>query len=447
MFGRPGQALLLGLILLAHLGLGWGVLWMQAHDILSAASQNEPSGSIVATVILPQPNVPLPVPPTAVLKPPVAEKPAAQSPPKKASPPKADTAKPVVPPPSEAPQVIAAPPPAQTPGSSAGDEKGSDTTSYVGTGQTGGSAGAGQGKVEPETASGVNTGGTSETGSRTVENGQKSGKNVPKGDSPGQPTKAVEPAAKVPEPGVPTESESAATGNPANVALYKLPLAAFPAPVRLTYAVHAPKDFEESGATGTAELRTEHGRNEAGLDTFSVNIDIKLGWLLNKMVGGALRYQSQGLLGRNGPQTQRYSEKVGDRAERWLEVDRDKKTMKSYQAPSLAVEAGAQDRLSVMWLLGMLARTDASLLEKGRVFTVPMFSFRQIYPGRFESFGPSVLLSPAGVLQSLHVGYRTQEVGGDQVDIWLGYDYDMQPVRIRWKEAEGRVIDLVLLKK
>jgi hypothetical protein len=81
------------------------------------------------------------------------------------------------------------------------------------------------------------------------------------------------------------------------------------------------------------------------------------------------------------------------------------------------------------------------------VFGVPMLSFRQVYAAKFESFGPEVLVAPAGVLQTLHVGYKTQEVGGDKVDLWLGLDYEMQPVRIRWQEAQGRVIDMILQKK
>jgi Protein of unknown function (DUF3108) len=229
--------------------------------------------------------------------------------------------------------------------------------------------------------------------------------------------------------------------------LYSQPLAAFPSPTRLSFAVHSPKDFDESSATGVAELRSEAFVDQAGLQSFQVELEVKLGWLLSKMIGGSLRYQSQGRIGQNGPQTMRYQEKIGDRPERWLEVDREKRVMKSFQIASLGLEPGTQDRLSVMWLLSMLARTDPAVLEKGKTFSVPMFSFRQIYPARFESYGAEVLVSPAGVLQTLHVGYKSQEAGGDKVDVWLGYDFEMQPVRIRWQETQGRVIDMILQKK
>lgn len=229
--------------------------------------------------------------------------------------------------------------------------------------------------------------------------------------------------------------------------LYAQPLAPFVSRQQLSFDVHVPKDYQESSASGTAQVLFESGRDDSGRDTYRIDIDIRPNFGLRLFVGGNLRYQSHGLVGRNGPQTLRYSEKVGNRAERWLEIERPRREMKSVQIASLMLPPGAQDRLSVIGLLSMLARSDPALLDKGKVFSVPMFTFRQHYMARFESYGPAVLESPAGVLQTLHVGYRSGAPDSDKVDLWLGYDLQMQPVRIRWQEAQGRVIDLILQKK
>jgi hypothetical protein len=234
----------------------------------------------------------------------------------------------------------------------------------------------------------------------------------------------------------------------ASEAAFSYQFAPFPRPTLLAYAVHAPKDYRESsGSSGTAELRTEVLSTPNGPDQFAIKVEISLSWLLKRMVGGTLNYESRGQIGLQGLQVGRYSEKIGERAPRWLEVDIQKSLMKSFSVTALGVPPMTQDRLSIIWLLGMMARADPAQLEKGKVFSMPMFTFRQTYSGRFESMGNEVLESPAGILQSLHVAYMGQDVGGDKVDIWLGYDYEMQPVRIRWEEAQGRVIDLILLKK
>ncbi len=234
----------------------------------------------------------------------------------------------------------------------------------------------------------------------------------------------------------------------ADASAFPYQIASFPRPIVLAYAVHAPKDYRESsGSSGTAELRTDLNSSPNGLDQFSIKVEIDLSWLLKRMVGGSLHYESQGQVGAHGPQVGRYSEKIGERAPRWLEVDAQKNLMKSFSIANLGVPPTTQDRLSIIWLLGMMARADPAQLEKGKVFSIPMFTFRQTYSGRFESMGNEVLESPAGILQALHVAYTSQDVAGDKVDIWLGYDYEMQPVRIRWEEAQGRVIDLILLKK
>lgn len=256
-------------------------------------------------------------------------------------------------------------------------------------------------------------------------------------------------AVKSPDPAKPertVEIDGRVPGASAGAFPYQM--APFPRPIRLTYAVHAPKDYRESsGSSGTAELRTELVSAPNRPDQFAIRVEINLSWLLRRMVGGSLNYESQGQIGAQGPQVGRYSEKIGERAPRWLEVDAQRNLMKSASVAGLGVSPTTQDRLSIIWLLGMIARADPAQLEKGKVFSIPMFTFRQTYSGRFESLGHEVLESPAGILQSLHVAYTTQDLGGDKVDIWLGYDYEMQPVRIRWEEAQGRVIDLILLKK
>ena len=235
---------------------------------------------------------------------------------------------------------------------------------------------------------------------------------------------------------------------PAMVGSTAVTLAAFPTTVTTTFAVHAPKDYLESGGpSGSAEVRVESVSNGSGQADYNIRIEIRLGWLLNKVVGGSLVYQTQGRATGSGLQTRRYSEKVGERPERWLETVAGRSEMNSHQAKGVQIPSGAQDRLSAIWLLSMVARGDPSQLDKGKRFTVPMLSFRKVYPAHFESLGSEVLLAPSGVLQTLHVRYFTDEPDSDKVDIWLGYDYEMQPVRIRWQEAEGRVIDLILSKK
>jgi hypothetical protein len=430
-------AFCLALVLLAHLGLGWSLLNYEANEILAAGQSDAVVRIQLATVAEPAAPPPVPAKPTI----PAKERALASVKPKPVSP----KLEPTVPqtkgdlpdsagPSSEASQNEAAK-------ANAGGEPGGTEPASTSNGEresTVIAAAPGLDKSGGPSASGASPGATA---SSTV--------SAPRQDAGGAQASTDSPPPKE----VPAEKPSAesrdAAGNPVKplTQLYSQPLASFPKPLRMTFAVHAPKDFDESSATGVAELRSDSVLGEGGAMRFELDLEVKLGWLLSKMIGGSLRYQSQGQIGPNGPQTRRYAEKVGDRPERWLEVDRDKRLMKSHQIASLALEPGTQDRLSVMWLLSMLARTDPGVLDKGKIFTVPMFTFRQIYPARFESYGQEVLLAPAGPLQTLHVGYKSQDQGGDKFDVWLGYDYEMQPVRIRWQEAQGRVIDMILQKK
>ena len=419
------------IVLLAHLGLGWGFLRHQAEQILAVSLVDIPIMASLATLSKP---VEAATPSSKLgANPPVSSKPPVK-PQKKISPPSS------APPASVPPTTDSRPhsdPASENP--SPGAETASDARMPPGLVDAS-SEPAGAPNLAVVTTKKSEPADAQEQANKSRDAGEGSAGNGASGTQ----EKANSLDSDLGKPKAASDEPDAKKNPPP---LYAQSLAEFPKPIRLTYAVHSPKDFDESSASGSAELNTKAGKNEAGVGNFGIDIEIKLGWLLNKVIGGSLRYQSQGLIGPNGPQTVRYSEKIGDRPERWLEVDREKRTMKSSQVASLSLAPGTQDRLSVMWLLSMLARSDPAILEKTKTFSVPMFTFRQVYPAFFESYGPAVLVAPAGVLQTLHVAYKSQEAGGDRVDMWLGYDYDMQPVRIRWQEAQGRVIDMILQKK
>ena len=56
-----------------------------------------------------------------------------------------------------------------------------------------------------------------------------------------------------------------------------------------------------------------------------------------------------------------------------------------------------------------------------------------------------MLETPSGPLQTVHLVRRDGDPARDpKVDVWLGYDLDMLPVRLRFTDPDGRVLDQLI---
>lgn len=217
------------------------------------------------------------------------------------------------------------------------------------------------------------------------------------------------------------------------------PVGAFPSQGTLEYKIYL-GEYTSGMAVGRARIRVETDgqkyrlRNEAELTGF-----------LRLMYKGVWIDQSVGRLGPEGPQPLRYSEWRRTKPERWVGIDYDSQrvTLASGR-DGMPLTAGTQDRLSVLWLLGMVARTSPTLVAPGQALQVPLLSFRGVRGARFESLGDEVLATDSGPLRTLHLAYRPVGEDASGIEVWLGYGQQMQPVRIRYRESSHESFDMLL---
>ena len=110
-----------------------------------------------------------------------------------------------------------------------------------------------------------------------------------------------------------------------------------------------------------------------------------------------------------------------------------------------ALPPGTQDRLSVFYQIGLLARADPGRFVAGATRELPVASMRDVRVERFEVVGDETLMAPGGPIRALHL-HRPPPPGTDdpRIDLWLGYDLEMLPVRLRVEDAGRRVLDQVI---
>jgi hypothetical protein len=167
--------------------------------------------------------------------------------------------------------------------------------------------------------------------------------------------------------------------------------------------------------------------------------------LLSLVYSGTLTQSSTGRLGPAGLQPVRYAETRGKRPERAVAFDPDAGRLLPVGRDPVPLPAGTQDRLSVFYQIGLIVRAEPARFVAGIGFDLPVATMREVRTERFVVVGAEMLVVPGGPVHALHLS-RAPPPGTDdpRIDLWLGYDFEMLPVRLRIEDAGRRVLDQVI---
>ena len=219
------------------------------------------------------------------------------------------------------------------------------------------------------------------------------------------------------------------------------PLPPLPASQRQRFRVYW-GDFSEQRSVARLEYRLERDG-----DRYVLRTEGEAEGLISLVYAGTLSQVSVGRLGPGGLEPLRYTEQRGKRPERSVEFDPDAHRLvpTGGRGDPVALPPGTQDRLSVFYQIGLLARADPGRFVAGATRELPVASMRDVRVERFEVVGDETLMAPGGPIRALHL-HRPPPPGTDdpRIDLWLGYDLEMLPVRLRVEDAGRRVLDQVI---
>lgn len=223
-------------------------------------------------------------------------------------------------------------------------------------------------------------------------------------------------------------------------------LPAMPAALSLDFDVFY-GDFTGSGfQVAEAVYRLSRQKDQYRLDT-----EAHATGMLAVFYSGNLLQTSTGELGAQGFLPQRYTEKRGRRPERQLTFDTRARRIRQGGDAGIefAFPEGTQDRLSVFFQLGLLARSHEAVSRPGQRFMLPLAGMNRIDEPLFHVISREPLRTNAGRFEALHIAAsKPGDHDAPKFDVWLAPDLDMMPVRIRVVEGKDkRVIDQVLRKR
>jgi hypothetical protein len=174
-----------------------------------------------------------------------------------------------------------------------------------------------------------------------------------------------------------------------------------------------------------------------------------IGWA-SIFANSPLTAEAVGTLGPGGLRPERYSHRSmrGREELSTFDYERGEIRYSSLREP-LPMPAGIQDRLSFMIQLAWMLRTDPQRFGLGESVRLPMAGRNRVEDVDFMVMSESDLVMPGGVLvPALHLSTMRQgERFRGQIDIWLDRADRLLPVRIRFEEARGQVLDLLTVRK
>ena len=197
----------------------------------------------------------------------------------------------------------------------------------------------------------------------------------------------------------------------------------------------------------SATYRFQKQGNRYRLDT-----EARASGVLAVFYSGTLVQVSEGVMSAQGFVPARYSEKRGRRPERRYRFDSPSRHVRQEGDPAIdfAYPDGTQDRLTIFFQLGLLARADAQRFKPGQKFVLPLAGSRRIDEPFFRVVSQERMRTNAGEFDALHISV---EKPGDQdaprFDIWLAPELKMLPVRIRVFDhgGGGKIVDQVLRRR
>jgi hypothetical protein len=184
---------------------------------------------------------------------------------------------------------------------------------------------------------------------------------------------------------------------------------------------------------------------------FSYNARSELLWLhdgnsydarleVSAFLLGSRVQTSSGQITATGLAPKRFSDKV--RSEVAAHFERDKgKVVFSANSPSVDLQAGAQDQLSIFIQIGTLLAGEPALYPRGTALEIQAVGSRDADIWRFVVNGEETLSLPAGEQTTLKLTRLPRQLYDLTVEVWLAPGLGYLPARIRLTQSNGDFVD------
>ena len=152
---------------------------------------------------------------------------------------------------------------------------------------------------------------------------------------------------------------------------------------------------------------------------------------------------SSGQVTPDGLAPMRFSDKVKSEVAAHFERDKGKISF-SANTPDIALEPGAQDRLSILLQIASLLNADPTRYMTGSTLSMQTVGPRDAEEWRFTVGADETLALPAGPHPTRKLSREPQREHDLRVDVWMASDLAYVPVQLRMTQSNGDFVQLQL---
>lgn len=153
---------------------------------------------------------------------------------------------------------------------------------------------------------------------------------------------------------------------------------------------------------------------------------------------------SAGLMTPQGLQPLRFSDKRFNKSEVAAHFDYlTEKITFSANKPDVPLQAGAQDRVSVIWQLAGLLAAQPARYPPGSSFSVQTVSSSDAEPWLFTVNEPETLNLSTGSQIALRLTRNPRREFDQKIELWFATGLNYLPARFRFTETNGDYVDVV----
>ena len=229
---------------------------------------------------------------------------------------------------------------------------------------------------------------------------------------------------------VPESEPSSTTAAEPSLQIYKVSI---PPSAVLKYDVQALRDGQMVYGSGKISWQSDGGNyiveGEASILFFTL-----------------LNFKSMGVIDEFGVAPVIYSEKRFRRSGTNTHFHRERNTI-SFSASTITYprKGGEQDRASIIWQLTGIGRGDGGKFKPDAEIDVFVAGVRDGSPWCVRVIGEEEIETGSGKVNAWHLARIPKSGSYDQkLDIWLAPDHEWYPVKLRFTEANGEYLDMLL---
>ncbi len=165
------------------------------------------------------------------------------------------------------------------------------------------------------------------------------------------------------------------------------------------------------------------------------------------LIGKILEAKSEGGIDEYGLAPATFTEKRLRKERTTTTFDRQAKVIGfSASSETYPIQGGEQDRSSVIWQLLSIARAAPSKFKPGTEWTFFVAGQHDAEPWSFKVTKSEKITTPLGEVNALHIlRAPPPDSKGQQLDIWLAPAFEWYPVRLRFTEPSGDLIEQSLV--